>query len=113
LDQRYSKRRRATTKYVRGRGVGGSGRLGRREKAALLGDPVTQLLELLFRKNVLVVLGEKLQLLIHKRRAFSLMSIEYLDLTRTRAMVKRAILRWMHPLSDSPLTLAGLWRRQK
>jgi len=34
--------------------------LGKREKAAQLADPVAQLLELLFRKNVLVVLGEKL-----------------------------------------------------
>ena len=34
--------------------------MGKREKAAQLADPVAQLLELLFRKNVLVVLGEKL-----------------------------------------------------
>jgi len=54
------KRRRAPIKHVRGQGVGGSGREGRREKAARLADPVTQLLEFLFMKNVLVVLGEEL-----------------------------------------------------
>jgi len=40
--------------------VGGMGRLGRGEKAVLLADPVAQLLELLFRKNISAVLGEKL-----------------------------------------------------
>jgi len=40
--------------------VGGSGREGTREKAARSADSVTQLLEFLFMKNVLVVLGEEL-----------------------------------------------------
>jgi len=51
------KRRRAPIKYIRGWEKGGSEWLGRREKAAQLADPVAQLLELLFRKNVFVVLG--------------------------------------------------------
>jgi len=40
--------------------VRGGGWMGRMEKAGLLADPVAQLLELLFRKDLLVVLGEKL-----------------------------------------------------
>jgi len=55
-------------------------------------------------KMSLLHLGRNL--LIHKRRASSLMSIENWDLTMTRVMLKQAFLRLMHVLSDSPLTPA-------
>jgi len=47
-------------KCIRWREVGGGGWMGKREKAGLLTDPAATLLKLLFRKNILVVLGEKL-----------------------------------------------------
>jgi len=86
LDQRQEEE--GSNEMCQGAEKEGSGLLCRGEKAVLLAS--------------LLHLGTNL--LIHKRRASSLMSIEHLDLTTTWAMVKRAFLWWMCALSDSPLT---------
>ena len=59
LDQRQEEE--GSNEMCQGAKKEGSGWLCRGKKAALLADPVTQLLELPFMKNVLVVLGEKFE----------------------------------------------------
>jgi len=58
LNRIRDKRRRAPTKYIRGR-IGRRGVVVEGKRVAWLTDPVAQLLELPFMKNVLVVLGEE------------------------------------------------------